>query len=147
MPVRASLKKRVEEIVSETDQEEIKKGSRQSAFTQDDLTRSWMAFERRSKDAYFKSMFQYCRPVLNGNWLIEIDVISPEQERKFKEELRTIKGYLADELQNDQITFQINLKESDTSELVFTDKEKYSYLLQKNSDLGLLVKEFNLRLD
>ena len=123
------------------------KEERQDPFTQEDLERSWTDYTKTIKDAYFSSMFRYCRPVLGANFRIEIDVINPEQERKFKEEQGAIKRYLTGSLRNDLIAFEIRLKENDASELLFTNKEKYSYLLQKNPDLGLLVKEFNLRLD
>jgi hypothetical protein len=92
-------------------------------------------------------MLQYCKPVLNDGYRIEISVIGPEQERKLQEESGNLKRYLSECLQNDQISFDIQVRENNSSESLFTDKEKYDYLLNKNPDLGLLVREFNLRLD
>ena len=144
--LRVSLKKSTKEENSDTliqSKQELK----QAPFTQEDLSKCWADFAKNSEEVYFKSMFQYCQPTLKENFLIEITVINPEQDRKFKEELTNIKDYLSKRLQNDLLSFEIRMNENNSSESIFTNKEKYDYLLNKNPNLGLLVKEFNLRLD
>jgi hypothetical protein len=146
-PVRVTLKRPVRKEESTSNQSAINEGPRENPFTQADLERFWNDYSQNGKDAYLKSLFQYCRPVLNEGYRIEISVINPEQERQLQEESSKIKHYLSECLQNDLIFFDLRKKESDSKESLFTDREKYNYLLDKNSALELLVKEFNLRLD
>ena len=147
IPLRVSLNRQVESDSKSTGQTQESGEFRRTLFTQDSLDKYWENFAQNSKETYFKSVFQYCKPTLKENFLIEISVINPEQERKFKEELVNIKTFLSEGLQNDLISFEIHVKENERPELIFTNKEKYEYLLKQNPDLELLVKEFNLRLD
>ena len=147
-PLRVSLKKPIDSEVSvSSGNSSFEATPRQNPFTQQDLIKFWDKFAQDTKEPDIRSMFQYCRPTLKDDFRIGITVINPEQERRFGEELMEIKRYLADLLQNDLILFDIQVKESDIVDRPFTNKEKFEYLLKKNPDLGLLVSEFNLRLD
>ena len=142
------MKKTASKETSGSTQSDSQKEPRKTPFTQADLDLHWNDYaDKNGEDAYIKSMLQYCKPVLNEGYRVEIGVVSPEQERKLQEESSNLKRYLSECLQNDQISFDIQVRENNSSESLFTDKEKYNYLLNKNPDLGLLVREFNLRLD
>jgi hypothetical protein len=146
-PVRVPLKKTIRKEESTSNRSTTNESSREKSFTQADLDKFWDDYSKNGKDAYLRSLFQYCRPVLSEGYRIEISVINPEQERQLREESSKIKRYLSECLQNDLIFFDLQKKESDSEESLFTDREKYNYLLGKNSALEFLVKEFNLRLD
>ncbi|MDL2322523.1 hypothetical protein LJC52_00880 [Bacteroidales bacterium OttesenSCG-928-A17] len=146
--MRISLKKpkETDRIISNHSEEKIKE-TQKTPFTQEDLNTHWAEFAENTKDSYARSVFQYCRPAVKDGFVIEIDAIGPEQERRFREELPSIKAFLTERLRNDQLTFNIRLTEDSSSELLFTTKEKFEYLIKKNPALELLVKEFKLRLD
>lgn len=147
-PLRISLKRKKEpDSAIPTAQKESENVTLNNPFTQDELNTHWAEFAKNTKDSYARSVFQYCRPVLKEDFLIEMSAIGPEQERRFREELPSIRTFLSERLHNDQISFEILLVEDSSSELPFTNKEKFEYLSKKNPALELLVKEFNLRLD
>ena len=89
----------------------------------------------------------YMNPQLKDDYRIEIEVLNPEQENHFRENGTAIREYLFSSLKNSHIELDIKLKIEDHTQTLFTDKEKYLYMVDKNPSLKNLVKEFNLRLD
>jgi DNA polymerase-3 subunit gamma/tau len=115
-------------------------------FSQEDLIKSWKGYVSQSEDIYLKNAISYINPQLKDDYKVEIEVLNPEQVNYFRENGVAIKEYLFSVLRNNKIELDIKLKENHT-QTFFTDKEKYSYMVDKNPSLKDLVKEFNLRLD
>lgn len=147
VPLRVSLKKPVADEESKTSQESRQEKFEDKSFSQNDLQKVWKVYSETIDDAYFKSCISYATPLLKENFVVEIAALNPEQERKYKERENEIKQFLSQNLQNNQIKISIEIKAENPSETLFTDKEKYNYLAEKNPNLKLLVEEFNLRLD
>ena len=61
----------------------------------------------------------------------------------------SLEGFLMNKLRNSQIKLQFALEgEVETQQgLPYTSKEKYMYMLEKNPDLQLLQKAFDLETD
>jgi DNA polymerase-3 subunit gamma/tau len=116
-------------------------------FTQDELMNIWNDYAQKTEDIYLKNVMQYIKPLLKDNFTIEIETLNPEQEGFFREKGSEIKNYLSTALQNANIKFDIKFTEETHQQTLFTDKDKYLYMLEKNPSVDNLVKEFNLRLD
>lgn len=148
-PLRVSIRKTPEQEVEKSAQKGDASPAtlRETPFSQEVLSSAWKEFAEAQADPHFKSMALYAPVRLDEGFRIAIGVLNPEQESKFRQEMPAIKNFLSDRLQNDRIVPDIFIKEEDKRDSLFTDKERYQYLLSKNSTLDDLVREFNLRLD
>jgi DNA polymerase-3 subunit gamma/tau len=150
-PVSISLKKHLTENAEpaaiHSPSENIKEIVNNEPVNQEDLNRFWKEYAQTEDDIHLKNTLLNFSPVLKENNQIEVEVSNPAQAAKLNEKIVVIRRYLAEQLKNSMIQIHIRLNETKTESLPFTDKEKYQYLLAKNSTLGSLVKEFNLRLD
>ncbi|MDR0732450.1 MAG: DNA polymerase III subunit gamma/tau [Dysgonamonadaceae bacterium] len=117
--------------------------SQDQPFSQDDLVRVWKKYAAQSQDVYLKNMMSYINPQLKDNYKIEVEALNPH----FKESSPVIKEYLVSELGNRHIELDIRIKKEDHTQTLFTDKEKYLYMVDKNPHLKDLVQAFNLRLN
>ncbi|MDR2621008.1 MAG: DNA polymerase III subunit gamma/tau [Dysgonamonadaceae bacterium] len=117
------------------------------AFSQEDLIKSWQGYANQSEDIYLKNTMLYLNPLLKEDYQIEIEVLNPEQANHFQENKTSIKEYLFSALKNNSIELDIKIKTKDHAQTLFTGKEKYLYMVDKNPSLKKLVEEFNLRLD
>jgi DNA polymerase-3 subunit gamma/tau len=118
-----------------------------NAFSQEDLIKFWKDYANQSKDIYLKNTMLYMNPQLKDDYRIEVEVLNPEQENHFRENGSAIREYLFSSLKNSCIELDIKLKTEDHTQTLFTDKEKYLYMVDKNPSLKNLVKELNLHLD
>jgi hypothetical protein len=116
-------------------------------FNQEELYTIWRKYANVSDDIYLKNTMLYITPELKEDHRIEIKTLNPEQANKFKEMGTEIKEFLFASLKNNQITLDIKMVEDTAQQSLFTDKEKYQYMADKNQNLIKLVQEFNLRLD
>ncbi|MDR1633311.1 MAG: DNA polymerase III subunit gamma/tau [Dysgonamonadaceae bacterium] len=116
-------------------------------FSQEDLIRSWKNYANQSEDVYLKNTMSYINPQLKDDYKIEAEVLNPDQADHFRENSPAIREYLASTLRNNCIELDIKIKIEDHTQTLFTDKEKYLYMVDKNPSLKNLVQEFNLRLD
>jgi DNA polymerase-3 subunit gamma/tau len=116
-------------------------------FSQEDLIKSWKDYANQSEDIYLKNTMPYINPLLKDDYKIEVEVLNPKQADHFRANSQSIREYLASTLKNNRIELDIKIKIEDHTQTFFTDKEKYSYMVDKNPLLKNLVQEFNLRLD
>ena len=85
------------------------------------------------------------KPVLKGHM---IHVTYPNQLMK-KELLRVrpkVLRHIRKALNNHAVDFEIEVKEENQKRFAYTPQEKYELLKEKNSDISLLRKTFNLEL-
>jgi DNA polymerase-3 subunit gamma/tau len=116
-------------------------------FTQEALLVAWKQYANAADDIHLKNTMLYLTPELTNNNKVGITVLNPEQAHKFQEKEKEIKEFLFTQLKNNQIELDVKINEDDSKSMPFTNKEKYEYMVEKNSDLNRLVQEFNLRLD
>lgn len=116
-------------------------------FSREDLIRYWKNYANQSKDVYLKNTMTYIKPQLKDDYKIEAEVLNPEQADHLRENSPIIREYLSSALKNNRIELDIKIKKEDHIQTLFTNKEKYSYMVDKNPTLKTLVQEFNLRLD
>ncbi|MDR1610293.1 MAG: DNA polymerase III subunit gamma/tau [Candidatus Symbiothrix sp.] len=116
-------------------------------FSQEDLIKSWKDYANQSEDIYLKKTMLYINPLLKDDCRFEIEVLNPEQADYFQENKTSIKEYLFSALKNNSLELNIKIKVEDHTQTLFTDREKYLYMVDKNPSLKNLVQEFNLRLD
>ena len=147
VPLRVSIKKKKTDEEQEAELQQEESAPKNEPFSQTDLEKAWKLFSENQEDAYFKSIVSFTKIQLKENNAVELSVLNQEQESKFRENEPGIIQFLSEKLNNNQISLQIQITEKPSEEVLFTNKEKYNYLVQKNPALGLLVNEFDLRLD
>jgi DNA polymerase-3 subunit gamma/tau len=149
IPVNVSLKhltgnnsEKPDEKVSEKEKVNVNE-----SFTQDDLIRAWKERANQEEDVSFRNTMLDISPMLKANDRIEIEVVNPVQKLAMNEKTTDLYEFLSVQLKNTSIQIVVTIKEDQSEQLPFTDKEKYQYLVTKNPLLSSFVKEFNLRLD
>ncbi|MDR0612765.1 MAG: DNA polymerase III subunit gamma/tau [Dysgonamonadaceae bacterium] len=116
-------------------------------FSREDLIQSWKNYANQTEDVYLKNTMAYINPQLKDGYKIEAEMLNPKQADHFRENSPAIREYLASALRNSRIELDIKIKTEDHTQTLFTDKEKYLYMVNKNPSLKSLVQKFNLRLD
>jgi len=85
-------------------------------------------------------------PVAEENDQIMLTLYNQIDEKLIMEHNTSICQFLREKLSNDQITLVIERKELSDDQKIFTQKEKFEYLLQNNEALVKLCDRFKLRL-
>jgi len=116
-------------------------------FTVEELQKAWMNCSNEITDKHLKSIMTYMYPEIKADETIEIFAVNEEQMQYIQQNISTINTYLFKTLKNNRIKIDIQIREDNGEYIPFTDREKYTYMIDKNPMLNKLVKEFNLRLD
>lgn len=88
------------------------------------------------------------RPQLDQeNTKVEITVHNNIQQKRISEEQDLLLKFLREKLQNDEITLSVNVDETKVEKKFFTTSEKLQNMVNKNPDLNLLRKMFDLDLE
>ena len=108
----------------------------------------WNKYAQRLGDKGYKimeSLLLINDPVLNGT---SITLELPNQGSKidFETEINGLLGYLKGHLHNHNITIEVIVNEKVSTKQAFTVQEKYNRLSEKNPNLELLRKIFDLDL-
>ena len=108
----------------------------------------WNKYAQRLGDKGYKimeSLLLINDPVLNGT---NITLELPNQGSKidFETEISGLLGYLKGHLHNHNITIEVIVNEKIATKQAFTTQEKYNRLSEKNPNLDLLRKTFDLDL-
>lgn len=106
----------------------------------------WNKYAQRLGDKGFRimeSLLLINDPILNGN---SITLELPNQGSKidFDTEKNALLGYLKGHLHNHNITIEVIVNEKITTKKAFTAQERYDRLREKNQNLDLLRKTFDL---
>jgi len=143
--LRASLKKETEETIktSSTPENSIQTMQAES-FTEEELQTAWKGYANELTDKHLKSIMIYLNPELKEDNTIEIYALNPDQIQFIRENSAQIKEYLFSRLKNNQIKLEIKIKENTAENMLFTNKDKYAYMANKNPLLNKLVQEFDL---
>ena len=118
------------------------------AFNETDMLLHWNKYAQRLGDKGYKimeSLLLINDPVLNGT---SITLELPNQGSKidFETEINGLLGYLKGHLHNHNITIEVIVNEKVSTKQAFTVQEKYNRLSEKNPNLELLRKIFDLDL-
>ncbi len=117
-------------------------------FNETDMLLHWNKYAQRLGDKGYKimeSLLLINDPVLNGT---NITLELPNQGSKidFETEINGLLGYLKGHLHNHNITIEVIVNEKVSTKQAFTAQEKYNRLSEKNPNLDLLRKTFDLDL-
>jgi DNA polymerase-3 subunit gamma/tau len=133
---------------NKNDIEEIKKkvDERKNPFTEDQLKSVWEKFTNQlkleGKDNECNLMTQDYELKDPTSIIIHItNSIEQDILLRFKTELLK---FLKDNLENDGITIDTELKQQEQSEKIYTNTDKFNHLAEKNPHLKMLKKKFGL---
>jgi DNA polymerase-3 subunit gamma/tau len=148
-PVSITIRKQAEEKQGQEENAASKNQQPETRedFTQEDLIRAWEMYANNEEDIHLKNTMLNFSPLLKENYCIEIEVSNPTQQTKLNEKMTDLLHHLSVQLKNSFIRITIKIDENDSKQQLFTNKEKYQYMVSVNPSLNALVKEFNLRLD
>lgn len=115
-------------------------------FNETDMMFFWNKYAQRLGDKGFRimeSLLLINDPILKGN---SITLELPNQGSKidFDTEKNALLGYLKGHLHNHNITIEVIVNEKITTKKAFTAQERYDRLREKNQNLDLLRKTFDL---
>ncbi len=120
----------------------------QDPFTQETFNEVWQEYIDgliQGGEKILASVLMADKPVLKENM---IHVTYPNQLMK-KELLRVrpkVLRHIRSALNNHAVDFEIEVKEENQKRFAYTPQEKYELLKEKNGDISLLRKTFNLEL-
>jgi hypothetical protein len=122
------------------------KSTDEEPFTLEDLQRVWNDFAEQRK--LFQAEYQLLQqPFDRKENEITIHLHNPVQETI----LNTLKGdmitFLRQNLQNKSIMISGELREEETRKIIYTNREKFAYLLEKNPVLKELKERLGLDTD
>ncbi len=116
-------------------------------FTQVDLEYAWRSYVSDKPEEYhLNDVMKECVPVAEENSKIVLTLYNQIDEKLISEHHSAICQFLREKLSNDQITLHIEMKELSDDQKIFTQKEKFEYMLQNNEALVRLCDRFKLRL-
>ena len=122
-------------------------GDAKENFSPEQLLTLWKQYADSAKEAGKINVYTILTasdPILEGPELIIVHVEHKIQEQQLQEELIDLLNYLRPGLRN----FNINIKAKQVARTVvnrlYTNTEKYQYLMEKNPKLEEMRKRFNL---
>ena len=127
-------------------QEEVQVEVKTEPFTQDELTDKWrkFAYSIKMRDLDLYSTLSANDPILKNDWKIELLIYNSAQEADINNKRATLLKYLRKQLNNTLIDLFLIIDKSKTPKGVFTEKDKYQKLIEKNPKIDELRKKFGL---
>ena len=120
----------------------------EEAFNETDVLLYWNKYAQRLGDKGHKimeSLLLINDPVLNGT-VITLELPNEGSKIDFESEKQGLLGHLKGHLHNHTITIDVIVNEAVQTKQAFTAQEKYNRLSEKNPNLELLRKTFDLDL-
>jgi len=118
------------------------------SFNETDMLLHWNKYAQRLGDKGYKimeSLLLINDPVLNGT-TITLELPNQGSKIDFETEMNGLLGHLKGHLHNHNITIEVIVNEKVATKQAFTVQEKYNRLCEKNPNLDLLRKTFDLDL-
>jgi len=145
----ASLKKKVEEVVNEEQKENLP--DLKNSFDHETLIKFWSLFSDKAKSEgkiQLSTTLTMYVPVIKENYQIEISVHNPTQLELLVEEKEDLVNYLREKLSNYALNVHAVIDENrEQGEEIFTNKEKYKKMAEKNPGLDDFRKQLGLELE
>ncbi len=118
--------------------------------TQESLMEAWLEFAHKEKAAGKPQLYitlTHRKPSLLPENIIELEIVNLSQENLINEEKQLMMDYLRSKLNNYQLQLKTKLVEAPVEETVYTSKEKYQKMVEKNPSLEEMRKQLGLELD
>lgn len=125
----------------------VKQQDRNNNFSDQALDSAWETYISSHPTAHILiNTMRVARPQrIEGNRFV-IMVENPGQVELMKNALPDIISYLANQLSNDHISFEITINEGESSPYVWNSREVFAHMLQEVPHMQELVKRFDLTL-
>ncbi|MBQ2838785.1 MAG: DNA polymerase III subunit gamma/tau [Muribaculaceae bacterium] len=125
----------------------VKQQDRNNNFSDQALDSAWETYISSHPTAHILiNTMRVARPQrIEGNRFV-IMVENPGQVELMKNALPDIISYLANQLSNDHISFEITINEGESSPHVWNSREVFAHMLQEVPHMQELVKRFDLTL-
>lgn len=119
---------------------------KREAFTQADLTDIWrkFAYSIKKKDLDLYSTLSANDPILKDNFRINVVIYNSAQEADINKKRAELLGFLRKRLNNTILDLDIVIDQSNAYSGVFTEKDKYKKLVEKNPKIDELRKKLGL---
>ncbi len=118
-------------------------------FTEKDMQDLWGKYVHKLDNSGRKilaSNLSIDQPRLEGENTLSIQLPNHTMKKEIEREKSGLLDYLKTELNNHEIQLKITVKEDHAKQFVYTPEEKYEKLREKNPEIDLLRKEFDLDL-
>lgn len=130
--------------------EEVQNTSSEKAldqpFTEDQLRAAWMEFAEQRKK--FQAEFQMLSaPYELRDRQVVVTLLSPVHETMLNNIKSEITSFLREKLQNTSLQVTGDLKGADEKKVIYTNREKFDYLADKNPVLKELKERLGLDTD
>lgn len=136
-------KKAHEKVKAPTTPQELPK----EPFTEVEMQHHWGNFAKKLDEQGRKilaSNLQVDLPKLKNEHTIWIELPNSTMKKEVEQEQHVLLEYLKQKLNNHALVLHITVNEEATQRYAFTPEEKYQKLKEKNSNIDLLRKEFDL---
>jgi len=125
-------------------------GSEQDPFTKEEFLDVWSKYSCKMKGQNkmkLSALMDNYTPILKENFNVELQVESKILVDELLHEKVDLMNHLRTTLKNFQITLESIIVDKPQEKKLYTSKDKYQYLLEKNPKLDDFRKVFNLDLD
>ena len=117
------------------------------SFTEKEMQKHWADFVQKLDDKGKKILASNLNadiPKLTDENIICIELPNSTMKKEVEREQNLMLDYLKEQLNNYEISLNVNVNEESAKKFAFTPEEKYEKLKQKNATIDLLRKEFDL---
>lgn len=125
-------------------------GDEKTPFTQEEFIKVWVDYSSLIKSEHkmsLASLLDNYTPTLKENFRIELQVENKLQANELIHERIDLLNYLREKLKNYSIMVEPIIVENTQERKLYTSKDKYQHMLEKNPKLEEFRKAFNLDLD
>lgn len=125
-------------------------GDEKNPFTQEEFIKVWVDYSSKIKAEHkmsLASLLDNYTPTLKEDFKIELQVENKLQANELIHERIDLLNYLREKLKNYIITVEPIIVENTQERKLYTSKDKYQHMLEKNPKLDEFRRAFNLDLD
>ena len=122
----------------------------QNSVSQEQLEKTWNDYALKVKSVGKHQLFStltHRKPVLLDENVIELEIINLSQENLLNEEKNSLMEFLRNSLKNFQLQLKTTVAEFQKDQPVYTSKEKYQKMVERNPALEEMRKKLGLELD
>jgi len=121
----------------------------QNDFNQEKLEKVWHYYTESIAGQYpnFYSILSTRKPLLKGNFVIELRLDNRAQEMTLKERRADLLDFIRGEMRNQKIQMETNLVETVVQSKPYTAEDKYRAMSEKNPELKTLKESLDLELE
>ena len=136
-----------EELRNKKKSKETDKNKKKSFdWSETHMVETWTQFAQQlqqDKKINLYNIFSRHHPKKDNNNIF-LTVVSLSEKSAIEEVKGDFLIFIKNKLQNDFITFSIDVKQHETKNMLYTKEEKYQYILEKNEKIQLLKDKLDL---